>query len=159
MARKNHHTPSFLKENDSLRQNILLAASMFRENMRHFIQPFGLTPKQLEILQILRIKDAEKLGMTILEIRDAMNDSKPDTSRLVRRLQEKKLVDCKKGKEDRRFTRVHLSIHGQKILSEVDRRRPELLQLTSHLSEKDVNDLNRLLKKLQGQPDSNHTGL
>ncbi|MCB0704467.1 MAG: MarR family transcriptional regulator [Saprospiraceae bacterium] len=141
-----------------MRQNILSAASMVRENIRHFIQPYGLTPKQLEILQILRLKDEEKEGLTILEIRDAMNDNRPDTSRLVTRLKEKKLVDRKNCKQDKRYTRVHISPLGQHLLTEIDSRLADLHQLAQHLSTDELSELNRLLKKLQGQLDAGSAG-
>lgn len=158
MAGKPHQKPSVSMENQDLRQNILSAASMVRESIRQFIQPFGITPNQLEILQILQLHDSEKSGLTILEIRDAMNDHKPDTSRLVARLTDKKMVERKKGSTDKRFTRVSLTKMGASLLADVKKRYPELNLICQHLSRKELNELNRLLKKFQGQLDGGATG-
>lgn len=78
---------------------------------------WGLTPEQYNVLRILR--GAEPGGLPTLEIGRRMITRASNVTRIIDRLETKKLVDRKRETQDRRVVRIRISADGLKLLEEM----------------------------------------
>ena len=76
-------TQQFASAHQKLRFYLLAAASRMNCQIKTFLQPYDITAKQLDILQILSERPSTPQG--IMQIRDCMSDQMSDTSRLIDR--------------------------------------------------------------------------
>lgn len=131
-----------------LRFNLLHTCSWINDSMRKFLQPHNITPKQYNILRILNERHPESLS--IQEVREMLADKMSDASRLVDRLDKKKLIDKFPSDQDRRSNRARITDKGRELLEVVNRDRRKLDNMISdRLSEGDVEHLNDLLERLK----------
>lgn len=116
--------------------------------MRKFLQPHNITPKQYNILRILKERDPDSLS--IQEVREMLADKMSDASRLVDRLEKKRLLDKFPSDQDRRSNRTRITDEGRALLETIHRERRQLDAIISdRLSESDVDHLNDLLERLR----------
>ena len=111
-----------------------------------------LSPATYNVLRILRgVRRFPEQGHDALpcsEIVQRMVTRVPDLTRLIDRLEEKGLVDRRRGEEDRRVVRVRISTAGLHLLKKIDAPVAELHRNTfASLSGAEVAELNRLLEK------------
>ncbi len=131
-----------------LRFNLLHSCSWVNNSMRQYLQPHGITPKQYSILRILNERIPESLS--IQEIRDMLADKMSDASRLVDRLEKKRLIDKFPSDQDRRSNRARITAAGQRLLGEINRDRKLLDgQISERLSDGEIEHLNNLLDRLK----------
>ncbi len=131
-----------------LRYNLLQACSWLTNGTRKLLKPYGITPKQYSILRNLSTTSPE--SASIQEVREGLADKMSDASRLIDRLVKKGYLDKFPSDYDRRSNRVRISNSGLEILKEINDRKEDLDRLVSDLlSDKDLQDLNRLLSLLQ----------
>ncbi len=143
--------PYFQNEWHHLRVNLLQSANWLRSGIREFVEPFGITQKQFNILRILRGQPRQGPGLTIQEIRSKMIDKMSDASRLVDRLKAKGLVEKEPCVIDRRHARVRITRAGLELLADIDQALPRLDRLVQNLTESEAMHLNDLLYKMQGR--------
>jgi len=105
----------------------------------------NITPVQYKILEYIKVSQP----VTPTEISDCQHMSLPNTSRELRKLQERKLIDKISDTEDRRKHYVCLTEDGEKIMEEafacIEERFQQLIQ---HASKKDLEDINYALNIL-----------
>ncbi|MFJ8519709.1 MarR family winged helix-turn-helix transcriptional regulator [Lysinibacillus xylanilyticus] len=105
----------------------------------------NITPVQYKILEYIKVSQP----ITPTEISDCQNMSLPNTSRELRKLQERKLIEKISDTEDRRKHYVCLTEEGEKIMEEafacIEARFQQLIQ---HASKKDLEDINYALNIL-----------
>lgn len=130
-----------------LRENIRETEVWLRSQVRDFLEEFDITRQQLSILKIL--KGANNEPLSTKEIQKLMVDKKSDTSRLVDRLIDKDLVRKRKDPEDGRLVQVFIKYEGLRLIAQVEDRLGELDQRFQNLSEKEAEELNRILSKLR----------
>lgn len=131
-----------------LRYNLLQACSWLTNGTRKLLKPYGITPKQYSILRNLAVTSPE--SASIQEVREGLADKMSDASRLIDRLVKKGYLDKFPSDYDRRSNRVRISSSGIEILKEINDRKEDLDRLVSDLlTEKDLEDLNRLLSLLK----------
>lgn len=128
-----------------LRENIWETEAWLRATFRDFLEPFGITQQQLNILRILR--DAKNDPLSTKEIKALMIDKNSDVSRLVDRLIDKDLARKRQSPEDGRLIQVFIKYEGLKLLAKIDDRLPDLDDEFARLSEAEAEQLNRLLQK------------
>jgi len=138
----------FKNEWHKLRVNLLYSASWLSGNIKEFIEPFGITQKQFNILRILRGQHPEEI--TILEIRSRMIDKMSDASRMVDRLAKKSLLHKRPCTEDKRQTRVRISDAGLQLLRRIDREIARMDEILFNLNDEEAAVLNNLLDKMRG---------
>ncbi|PPK87577.1 MarR family transcriptional regulator [Neolewinella xylanilytica] len=132
----------------ALRFNLLQSCSWINDNLRKFLQPHNITPKQYNILRILNERYPESLS--IQEVREMLADKMSDASRLVDRLEKKELIDKFPSDQDRRSNRARITNGGRQLLEVINRDREQLDSVISErLSEGDVEHLNDLLERLK----------
>lgn len=140
---------AFQNEWHRLRVNLLFSSNWLIGEIKNFIEPFGITQKQFNILRILRGNHPDEVGLTIHDIRDRMIDKMSDASRLVDRLSKKGLILKKPCTKDKRHARVRISEAGLTLLEEIDARLSKLDQIFGGLSEEEAVQLNFLLNKMR----------
>lgn len=128
--------------------NILLTHNYVSTKMQEFLDRFGITIPQFNVLRILRGQYPETCGNYL--IKDRMLYKNTDVTRLIDRLVEKDLVNRVQGSQDRRRVEIVISEKGREVLSDIDRNMGEALGMISNLTEKEAATLNGLLEKLRG---------
>lgn len=114
------------------------------ENLKSRYKPYGLTPKQYNILRILGGADKP---LTTSVIRSRMIDRMSDITRLIDRLLLKDLVIKKVKAEDKRLVDITISDKGLELLKLMSGGLTH--DFTSGLTEDEAIQLNGLLDKLR----------
>ncbi|MFJ7647775.1 MarR family winged helix-turn-helix transcriptional regulator [Lysinibacillus sp. NPDC097279] len=106
----------------------------------------AITPVQYKILEYLKVSQP----VTITEISDCHHMSLPNTSRELKKLQEKKLIEKISDTEDRRKHYVRLTEDGEQMMDEAFRCIEVRFQhLIQDVSEEDLEEIKHALDILQ----------
>lgn len=127
--------------------NIVFTANWFRANQTKLFKQFGVSPEQYNVLRILRGQKGNAIGVN--GIQERMLDKNSNASRLIDKLVEKKLVDRKGCKNDRRQVEVFITQSGLTLLSEMDALIAQQEQTVVNLSVDEAEVLNELLDKIR----------
>lgn len=108
----------------------------------------GLSVPEYEVMFRLQVADGHPLLMS--EIAAQLLTSPSGTTRIADRLEEAGLIVRETPRDNRRVVRVTLTKRGQQVLKKADQTFRSSLResFTAHLSESDLNDLRRLMRKL-----------
>ncbi|MGB7438169.1 MAG: MarR family transcriptional regulator [Candidatus Acidiferrum sp.] len=104
---------------DQLFVAILKAADCLSQEAEQVIKTAGLTPAQYNVLRILR--GAEPDGLLCRGISERMISHDPDITRLLDRMENRKLITRERQKEDRRVIKTRITAEGLKLLKKLDR--------------------------------------
>jgi len=108
---------------DSSAQEAILAlyrtADMLRRQFSQLIEPHGISMQQYNVLRILR--GAGKTGTPTLDIADRMIEMTPGVTRLLDKLEAKRLVRRERCPEDRRQVLCWITDSGLRLLAELDK--------------------------------------
>ena len=135
------------------RINLLFTAGWLSNEIKEFLDPFGITEKQFNILRILRGHRGET-PLSILEIRGRMIDKMSDASRLIDRLHKKELIRKQPCSSDKRTTRVMILEDGLNLLQQIDEALPKINRVGRNLTESEISTLNELLEKFRELPEA-----
>ena len=135
----------FQSSRHKLTVNILYTNNWLEGHMQVIFRAHGVTNQQYNILRILRGMHPEPC--TVQELKKRMLDKQPDASRLVDRLQAKNLVLRKSNAEDRRKMDVLITDEGLELLGRMDPEVEGFDNLFAGLTDKEVDQLNKLLDK------------
>ena len=125
--------------------NILLTADTLLRRLSELLKRSGLTPAQYNVLRILR--GAGECGHACREIGDRMITKDPDITRLLDRLEDRRLVSRARDERDRRVITVRVTRQGLDLLSELDSEVDRFdLKLFEHMSERQLTKLCELLE-------------
>jgi DNA-binding MarR family transcriptional regulator len=123
--------------------SVVAAATTLNEIMDRLCEEQGITRAQYNVLRILR--GIHPRGHARCEIACRMLDRAPDITRLVDRLQARRLVKRSRGCEDQRQAVTVITAKGLKLL---DAMAPtvdaEIGNMLGQLSEQDCRELSRL---------------
>lgn len=127
--------------------NLVFTYNWTTERLKAILLREKITMQQFNILRILR---GSGKALSTQVIRDRMLDKMSDTSRIVDRLLEKKLVTKKTSKIDKRLVDISITSKGLTVLSAIDRYEGEFEKIFGALSPKEARQLNNLLDKARG---------
>lgn len=133
----------------NLEQEVFLhlqrTADLLMSDLEEALRDSGLSATQYNVLRILRANRG--MGLACHEITDRMITHDPDMTRLLDRLERRKLLSRGREKDDRRVVRVRISGEGLNLLKSLDEavRTAHKRQL-GHMGERRLRLLNRLLK-------------
>lgn len=97
---------------------LLRTADMVRREIARIVEPHGITIQQFNVLRILR--GAGEAGLPTLEIAERMVEETPGITRLMDRLERKKLVRRKRCATDRRQVLCFITPDGLALLRGLD---------------------------------------
>ena len=110
----------------------------------------GITSQQFNVLRILRGAGLE--GLPTLDIADRMIEQAPGITRLLDRLETKKLVRRERPAENRRQVLCYITGPGLDLLQQLDTPvRNRVNQALHRLDESGIGELIRLLKLVRGE--------
>jgi DNA-binding MarR family transcriptional regulator len=127
---------------------LLRTADLVRRTLARIVEPKGITLQQYNVLRILR--GAGEAGIPTLEIAERMIEQAPGITRLLDRLEAKKLARRKRCPSDRRQVLCWITEEGRELLTALDE--PVLRSdesLTSALPRRDLEALIRILAKVR----------
>jgi MarR family transcriptional regulator, organic hydroperoxide resistance regulator len=134
--------------------SLLRTVDLVRRELAAVVEPAGITLQQYNVLRILR--GAGEQGLPTLEIAHRMVEQTPGITRLLDRLEEKRLVARERCRQDRRQVLCTIRPTGLELLTAldepVDRADQEVLAgLTTEQQETLVHLLDRLRAPFQAR--------
>src|SRR6266699_1541446 len=97
---------------------LMRTADLARRVVAGVVEPHGITAQQYNVLRILR--GAGQDGLPTLEIAERMIEQTPGITRLIDRLETKKLVSRERCATDRRQVFCRISAPGLALLARLD---------------------------------------
>lgn len=135
--------PHFVNAAQEALLSILVAANTINEIMDRVCEEQGVTRAQYNVLRILR--GVHPQGHARCEIACRMLDRASDVTRLVDRLQARRLVKRSRGSEDQRQAVTVITAKGLKLLEVMQPRiQAEVDVILRPLSEEDFRQISRL---------------
>ncbi len=131
---------------------LMRTADLIRRCSTTILEPHGITEQQYNILRILR--GAGEQGLPVLEIAERMIEETPGITRLLDRMEAKKLVTRERCKIDRRRVWCRLTTAGLALVNSLDR--PMLEGIDAIMSGLRKRELVELLGLLDRARDAMH---
>lgn len=126
--------------------NLSYTASLISYHQNHFMEKFGLSMPQFNILRILR--GSNEL-LSVNTVKERMVEKSPNTTRLLDKLIDKDLINRIRCESDKRILFVEITQKGLALLSEIDKDIEEKSMFQYHLTDEESNTLSALLDKLR----------
>lgn len=128
--------------------NISVSSTWFRESLSNVLKPFEISLEQFNVLRILRGQKGQPLNLQ--DIQERMISKMSNTTRLVDKLILKTYVERFTCEKNRRKVEIFITEQGLDLLNRLDGLVDESeSQLTSNLSNEELEQLNQLLNKLR----------
>ena len=127
--------------------NLLFTASWLQLRQAVAFKPYGLTLPQFNILRILR--GQHPLPATVALLIDRMLDKTSNASRIVDRLEEKKLVTRTVCPANRRAVDIRITVAGLALLERIEQDGVLNASDLTQLNDAEVQQLNGLLDKIR----------
>ncbi len=128
--------------------NLQRTADALLRGLEEELKPHGLTQAQYNVLRILR--GAGPDGLLCKEVAGRMITRDPDMTRLLDRLEARRLVNRVRDRKDRRSVTVRISEGGSRLVSELDGGIADLhRRQLSHLGHAHLKDLIGLLESVR----------
>lgn len=126
--------------------NIRFTSNYLSNTQNIFMARHGITMAQFNILRILR---GAKKAINVNTVKERMVEKSPNTTRLMDKLLDKKLITRTHSKKDRRVVFVEISANGLDLLSEIDIQMEETKLIPDNLTDQEAETLSNLLDKLR----------
>ena len=139
--------PIFRNEYQKAYINLVYTAGWLQLRQAAAFKPFGLTLPQFNILRILR--GQHPLPATVALLIDRMLDKTSNASRIVDRLEEKKLVTRTVCPANRRAVDIRITKAGLDLLDQVEQTGVLYTKENMALNEDEMRQLNALLDKMR----------
>ncbi|UMB54281.1 MarR family transcriptional regulator [Lutibacter sp. A64] len=130
--------------------NIKFTANYFDTLGNEQLKPFKISEQQYNILRILR---GAKKAITVKTVKERMVQKSPNSTRLMDKLCDKKLIERERCEHDRRVVYVKITEKGLNLLSKV--KMEGLDNYFNNLSEDEARILNTLLDKFRTNDSKN----
>jgi len=124
--------------------NIKYTAGWLDQIGTELLKPYNISEQQYNILRILRGADKE---ITVTEIKDRMIQKSPNTTRLMDKLCDKKLIERSRCENDRRVVFVKISKKGLDLIKKINM--SDFDVHLNRLTESEAKLLNDLLDKIR----------
>lgn len=128
--------------------NLRYTSNWILKKQNSFMSKYDLTMPQFNILRILR-GAGEGFFLSVNTIKSRMVEISPNTTRLMDKLLEKKLIERERSPKDKRIVNVCISNLGIQILSEIDIEFDKELTMNNLLTNEEAELLSNILDKLR----------
>lgn len=139
--------PIFRDDFQKAHINLLYTASWLQLRQAVAFKPYGLTLPQFNILRILR--GQHPLPATVALLIDRMLDKTSNASRIVDRLEEKKLVTRTVCPANRRAVDIRITVAGLALLERIEQDGVLNASALTQLDDSEVQQLSVLLDKVR----------
>lgn len=130
--------------------NLLRTGDTLVQNIENLLRVSGLSGTQYNVLRILR--GAGRQGLTCGETSARMVTHDPDVTRLLDRLEKRKLITRSRDTRDRRVVTARITPQGLRLLSGLDKPVSELhRRLFRHMTPQELKKLSSLLEKVRAR--------
>ena len=124
---------------------------VLQQKLSEAFKPHQLTPTQYNVLRILRGAGPE--GVTCSQAGERMVNHDPDMTRLLDRLEARKLVERKRSSQDRRIVITRITRTGMALVNSLDEPLKALLkQHVGHVGKEKLEQLIDTLEILRKAP-------
>lgn len=137
----------FRNEHHRAAVNIIYSSNWITEQHGIFFKKYDLTPKQYNVLRILK---GATTSVSTSIIRERLLDKNGDASRIVARLAKKKLVSKSADKKDKRLVEIVLTPEAELLLAAMAEKESILDDALKKLNTEEARQLNELLNKMRG---------
>jgi DNA-binding MarR family transcriptional regulator len=128
--------------------NLLRTGDALSQRVEILLRTAGLSGTQYNVLRILR--GAGKQGLTCGETGERMVTHDPDITRLLDRLEKRKLITRARNTSDRRVVTTRITPEGLRLLGTLDKPVAKLHRsLFRHMAQGDLKKLSSLLEKVR----------
>ncbi|RXK83584.1 MarR family winged helix-turn-helix transcriptional regulator [Filimonas effusa] len=127
--------------------NIMYTAYQVRCSVSDALKGYGLTPEQYNVLRILKGKHPEQ--MCVRDIAGRMLERSSNVPRIIDRLEVKKLVKRNTSAEDKRETKITLTLAGINMLDTVNEVMENVNESSCKLNDDELEQLNDLLDRFR----------
>ncbi len=141
------HQKKFESERQKALLNLIYTYNSIINEMNAYFKSHDITRQQFNVLRILRGQYPKPCSVNV--IKERMLDKMSDTSRIVKRLESKKLLTRTESDSDRRAVEITISEKGLALLSETDKSVSGFEHLLSNLTEDEAKNLNHILDKIR----------
>lgn len=128
--------------------NLRYTSNWILKKQNSFMSKFDLTMPQFNILRILR-GAGEGVFLSVNTIKSRMVEISPNTTRLMDKLLEKKLIERERNPNDKRIVNVCISNSGIQTLAEIDIEFDKELTMNDLLTNEEAEILSTILDKLR----------
>jgi len=143
---------SFSSREEEVYLNILRAAELLSWRVIETLKQAELTPTQYNVLRILRGAESAG-GASCSEISERMVTKDSDITRLLDRLESRRLISREREPKDRRRIIARITPGGLRLLSELDGPVEQChCDQLSHMGEKQLDSLSKLLEMVRNTP-------
>ncbi len=118
LLREIRQTKPFRSSSQEAALSVMRTAHLIQRNYSRFVEPYGLTMQQYNVLRILR--GAGEAGLPTLEIGERMIEQTPGITRLLDRLEGKAMVRRERSSHDRRQVFCWIAPAGLALLAQID---------------------------------------
>ena len=130
---------------------LLRTADLVRRQVATLVEPHGITPQQYNVLRILR--GAGPDGVTCSQAGERMVNHDPDMTRLLDRLEARKLVERERSREDRRIVITRITKTGLDLVNSLDEPMKALhKRQAGHIGKEKLQQLIDTLESLRSAP-------
>jgi MarR family transcriptional regulator, organic hydroperoxide resistance regulator len=119
LLRELKQTKPFPDKTEEATVALLRTSDLVRRNVAAVLEPHGITVQQYNVLRILR--GAGERGLPTLEIAERMVEQTPGITRLIDRLELKRLVTRERCLTDRRQVFCRIAGEGLALLAALDK--------------------------------------
>ena len=131
--------------------NLARTFEVLQQRVSGALKPYQLTPTQYNVLRILRGAGSE--GVTCSQAGERMVNHDPDMTRLLDRLEARKLVERKRSSGDRRIVITRITKTGLALVNSLDEPMKALLkQQAGHVGKEKLQQLIDTLESLRNAP-------
>ncbi|HEX5413596.1 MAG TPA: MarR family transcriptional regulator [Terriglobia bacterium] len=128
--------------------NLLKTGDALSQPVEKLLRGSGLSATQYNVLRILR--GAGRQGLTCGETAERMVTHDPDVTRLLDRLEKRKLIARSRDAGDRRVVTTRITPGGIRVLGSLDKPLAELHRsLFKHIPKRDLRKLSSLLDQVR----------
>jgi DNA-binding MarR family transcriptional regulator len=151
-SQKEIETKHFGSREEAVYLSLLRTVEHLSRGVAETISRADLTPTQYNALRILR--GAGKEGASCSEVSERMVTKDSDITRLLDRLEARGLISREREAKDRRRIVTRITDEGLRVLADLDEPVAEThRRQLSHLGEKQLSSLGKLLEATRGSAD------
>jgi DNA-binding MarR family transcriptional regulator len=150
LVREIQQTKPFALLEEEAFLNLVRTSEFLQQRISELFKGYQLTPTQYNLLRILR--GAGRDGITCSQAGERMVTHDPDVTRLMDRLEARRLILRERSREDRRVVVTRISDEGLALVNSLDQPiEASMKQHLGHLGRPKLEQLVDLLESLRGE--------